>query len=259
MQAFISDIHSNVEALTACLAEIDRLQCKRIVCLGDIIGYGPEPRATLKTVMQRAEFSLLGNHEHGAMYNAADFNPRARAAIDWTRNQLSRRDCPREENTQFWNYLDRMPKEHREGAVLYVHGSPRDPVREYLMPRDATDRQKMDECFAVMGDARLCFVGHSHVPGVYLKSGTFLMPAEIGMQWQVSEPAMINIGSVGQPRDGDPRSSFVTYEPGSGGLGALGGVVRFHRVPYDVATTQAKIRAIPDLPDYLADRLGQGR
>jgi diadenosine tetraphosphatase ApaH/serine/threonine PP2A family protein phosphatase len=255
MLALISDIHSNVEALTACLQEIDRLGCKRIVCLGDVIGYGPEPRETLRTVMQRAEFSLLGNHEHGAMFYASDFNPRARAAIDWTRDQLSRRDCPREENTRFWNYLDRMPKEHREGRMLFVHGSPRDPVREYLVPRDATDGQKMSECFARMGDARLCFVGHSHVPGVYLQSGGFLLPADIGMQWQVSEPAMVNIGSVGQPRDGDPRLSFVTYD----GTDGTDGVVRFHRVAYDVEATMAKIRAIPELPDYLADRLAQGR
>jgi diadenosine tetraphosphatase ApaH/serine/threonine PP2A family protein phosphatase len=255
MLAFISDIHSNVEALTVCLREIDRLQCKRVVCLGDIIGYGPEPRETLRTIMQRAEFSLLGNHEHGAMFYASDFNPRARAAIDWTRDQLSRRDCPREENMKFWNYLDRMPKEHREGQMLLVHGSPRDPVREYLVPRDATDRQKMDECFAKMGDAKLCFVGHSHVPGVYLKSGGFLMPAEIGMEWKVTEPAMVNIGSVGQPRDGDPRSSFVTYSGSDG----TDGVVRFHRLEYDVPATMAKIRAIPELPDYLAERLAQGR
>ena len=255
MLAFISDIHSNVEALTTCLAEIDRLQCKRIVCLGDVIGYGPEPRETLRLVMQRAEFSLLGNHEHGAMFYASDFNPRARAAIDWTRDQLSRRDCPREENMKFWNYLDKMQKEHREGKMLFVHGSPRDPVREYLVPRDATDKQKMAECFEKMGDAKLCFVGHSHVPGVYLRSGGFLMPAEIGGEWKVSEPAMVNIGSIGQPRDGDPRLSFVTYD----GTDGTDGVVRFHRLAYDVEAVMAKIRAIPELPDYLADRLAQGR
>jgi hypothetical protein len=79
-----------------------------------VIGYGPQPRDTLRTIMQRCEFSLLGNHEHGAMFYASDFNPRARAAIDWTRDQLSRRDCPRDENMKFWNYLDQMKKEHRE-------------------------------------------------------------------------------------------------------------------------------------------------
>jgi diadenosine tetraphosphatase ApaH/serine/threonine PP2A family protein phosphatase len=254
MIAFLSDIHSNMEALSVCLQEVERLGCKRIVCLGDVIGYGPQPREALATIMQRAEFSILGNHEHGAMFYASDFNPRARAAIEWTRDQLSRRDRPRDENIRFWTYLDGMAKEKREGRMLFVHGSPRDPVREYLVPRDAGDQDKMDECFAKMGDARLCFVGHSHVPGVYLRSGRFLKPADIGMEWRVDEQAMINIGSVGQPRDGDPRSSFVTYD-GDGEAGT----VRFHRLEYDVATTMAKIRAIPELPDYLADRLAEGR
>lgn len=250
MIAFISDIHSNTEALGACLAEIDRLGCDRILCLGDIIGYGPEPRATLLTVMQRAELSLLGNHEHGAMFYASDFNPRARAAIDWTRDQLNRRDAPREENMRMWNYLDSMPQEHREGELLLVHGSPRDPVREYLVPRDAQDTAKLDECFSLMGQAKLCFVGHSHVPGVYPKSGGFLAPADVGGEYRVDGQAMVNIGSVGQPRDGDPRASFATLGDG---------VVRFHRVDYDFRATMAKIRAVPELPGYLADRLEQGR
>ena len=254
MIAFLSDIHSNIEALSVCLAEIEEQGADRLICLGDVIGYGPQPRDALRTIMDRCEFSLLGNHEHGAMFYASDFNPRARQAIDWTRDQLSRRDCPREENTAFWQYLDGMKKEHREASMLFVHGSPRDPVREYMVPRDALDQQKMGECFAKMGDASLCFIGHSHVPGVFTKSGQFLLPSEIDMQWQVDEPAIVNVGSVGQPRDGDPRSSFVTYD-GDG----TNGTVRFHRVAYDVATTMQKIRGIEELPEYLADRLEQGR
>jgi diadenosine tetraphosphatase ApaH/serine/threonine PP2A family protein phosphatase len=251
MIAFISDIHSNTEALSACLRVIDELRADRIFCLGDIIGYGPEPRQTLLTVMQRAEFSLLGNHEHGAMFYASDFNPKARAAIDWTRDQLNRKDRPRDENMRMWNYLDGMQKEFREGEILCVHGSPRDPVREYLVPRDAADKPKMDECFQLMGKARICFVGHSHVPGIYPKSGGFLTPAELGSSYQFgAEPVIVNIGSVGQPRDGDPRSSFVTFD---------GKTVRFHRVEYDFQATMAKIRAVPELPEHLAERLAQGR
>jgi len=251
MIAFISDIHSNTEALSACFAEIDRLGCSRIQCLGDVIGYGPEPRETLMMVMERCEFSLLGNHEQGAMFYASDFNPKARAAIEWTREQLPRRDCPRAENRRLWDYLGDMPTEKREGDTLLVHGSPRDPVKEYLVPRDAEDLEKMNGCFERMGDARLCFVGHSHVPGVYQPGGRFLAPAEIDNTFQVGDgPAIVNIGSVGQPRDGDTRASFATYD---------GDVVRFHRVEYDHAATADKIRAVPELPDYLADRLAQGR
>ncbi len=253
MIAFISDIHSNTEALDACLQAIDSLAVDRILCLGDVIGYGPEPRATLLKVMKRAEFSMIGNHEHAAMgYNASDFNPRARQALDWTRDQLNRRDAPRQENMQLWNYLDQMHKEgFREGEMLLVHGSPRDPIREYLVPRDAMDLDKMRGCFEVMADARVCFVGHSHVPGVYPESGGFLRPDEIEDFYELgAERVIVNVGSVGQPRDGDNRASFVTFD---------GKSVRFHRVEYDYKQTMAKIRAIPELPDYLADRLAEGR
>lgn len=251
MIAFISDIHSNTEALDVVLAEIDRLGCERILCLGDVIGYGPEPRETLLKVMEVCELSLLGNHEQGCMHHAPDFNPKARQAIDWTRDQLNRRDRARQENFAFWTYLDRMALEYREGEMLLVHGSPRDPVREYMVPRDAGDVEKMRGCFERFGEARVCFVGHSHVPGVYPESGGFLAPDAVPDGWRVAtERAIVNIGSVGQPRDGDPRASFATYDDG---------VVRFHRVAYPVEATMAKIRAIPQLPDYLADRLAQGR
>jgi len=251
MIAFISDIHSNTEALGACLAEIDRLGCKRIQCLGDVIGYGPEPRETLFTVIDRCEFSLLGNHEHGAMFYASDFNPKARAAIEWTRDQLQRRDRPRDENRKLWDYLGDMKTTHRENGTLLAHGSPRDPVKEYLVPRDAADLDKMNGCFAEMGDARVCFVGHSHVPGVYLPGGSFQSPTDVGDEFVLGAPkTIINIGSVGQPRDGDIRASFCTLD---------GDTVRFHRVAYDVEATMAKIRAVPELPDFLADRLAVGK
>ena len=223
----------------------------RILCLGDVIGYGPEPRETLSRVMEVAELSLLGNHEHGCMQYASDFNPRARAAIDWTRDQLNRRDLPRDENFRFWNYLDSMPREHREDGLLLVHGSPRDPVKEYITPGDAGDATKMQGCFARFGDAQLCFIGHSHVPGVYPESGGFLEPGTLPQGWVAGDQrAMINVGSVGQPRDGDVRAAFTTFD---------GERVRFHRVDYDYQATMAKIRAIDGLPDYLADRLAKGR
>ena len=251
MTALISDIHSNIEALESVLTEIRRIGVQRILCLGDVIGYGPEPRETLLRVIGVAELCLLGNHENGCMQYASDFNPKARAAIDWTREQLNRRDRPRDENFKLWTYLDGMKKEHREGVALFVHGSPRDPVKEYIVPKDAEDRAKMQECFARFGEARVCFVGHSHVPGVYPESGGFLPPSALPDGWPIErERAIVNIGSVGQPRDGDPRASFVSFD---------GKVARFHRVSYDFETTMQKIRGVAELPDYLADRLAQGR
>ena len=250
MIAFISDIHSNTEALSVCLDRIKQLGAERVVCLGDVIGYGPEPLATLTVVMQACEFSLLGNHEEGCMYYTPDFNPRARAAIEWTKDQLNRHQ-PREERLRFWKYIGEMKKSHREGRLLFVHGSPKDPVKEYIVPRDAQDREKMTEWFAKMEDAQLCFVGHSHVPGLYLESGQYLPPNAVDGRFKADgQRAIVNIGSVGQPRDGDPRASFVTFD---------GKEVVFHRLDYDFRATMAKIRAVPQLPEYLAERLAQGR
>ena len=152
---------------------------------------------------------------------------------------------------RMWNYLGEMKETHSEDGMLLVHGSPRDPVRDYMVPQDGEDTSKMAECFAKMNGARLCFVGHSHVPGVYPESGGYLRPGDVGDAYAVEQGrALINVGSVGQPRDGDPRASFVTFD---------GERVRFHRVAYDHEATMAKIRAIAELPDFLADRLAQGR
>lgn len=251
MIAFISDIHSNTAALEACLEKIQELGCARIICLGDVIGYGPEPRETLKRIMDVCERSIVGNHEHGSLFYASDFNPKARAALDWTREQLNRRDCDRAENMAFWNYLGEMPDRYREDNFLLVHGSPRDPIKEYMVPKDGADTEKLAGCFALFDGAQVCFIGHSHVPGVYPEGGGFKRPDEIGQQWDVNQArCMVNVGSVGQPRDGDTRASFVTFD---------GNTVHFHRVEYDIASTQEKIRAVPELPDYLAERLAAGR
>lgn len=251
MFAFVSDIHSNTGALGVCLEKIRGLEVDRILCLGDVIGYGPEPRETLLTTMEVCELSIIGNHEHGCMFYASDFNPKARAALDWTRDQLNRRDCDRGENMNMWNYLSDMKERYREDNFLLVHGSPRDPIREYMVPRDCEDREKMAGCFELFDGAQICFVGHSHVPGVYPESGGFLSPDQLSGVYELGdERVLVNIGSVGQPRDGDSRASFVTFD---------GEKVQFHREAYDIEATQRKIRAVAELPDYLADRLAQGR
>jgi diadenosine tetraphosphatase ApaH/serine/threonine PP2A family protein phosphatase len=252
MLALISDIHSNTEALAAVLADIDRQEIRRILCLGDVIGYGPEPRETLEKVMERCEVTLLGNHEHGAMFYASDFNPKARAAIEWTKARLNDSAFPRDANFRLWNYISEMPETKVLGDVLLVHGSPKDPVRDYTLPGDVADGAKMRERFERMGNCRVCFVGHSHLPGVYEEGTGFKAPRDLGGVFRLGErKAIVNIGSVGQPRDGDPRASYCTYDE-------AGRSVSFHRIAYDVQSTQAKIRKT-ELPDYLAERLALGR
>ncbi|PIE25724.1 MAG: phosphoesterase [Planctomycetota bacterium] len=254
MLAFVSDIHGNAEALNQVWAKIERQSVQGIYCLGDVIGYGPEPRECLLAVIERCEMAILGNHEQGALYYASDFNPKARKAIDWTKAQLNAGE--RDENFRLWNYISDMPETYVFSAggtrILLAHGSPRDPVREYLMPPDGGDEMKMRGCFEKMGRAQLCLVGHSHVPGVFTQSGGFRSPAEFGGSFQLEdEKAIVNIGSVGQPRDGDPRASYVCFDPEAR-------VVHFYRVEYEVERTMAKIRGT-ELDEYLAQRLASGR
>ena len=249
LRAIISDLHSNTEALEAVLADIEKRGCERIVCLGDVIGYGPEPRETLKRVSDW-EVTLLGNHEEACMYHPEGFNERARIALEWTRDQLNRRDTPPEENYKLWSLIGAMPTTHQIDNALLVHGSPRDPVREYMLPRDAQDLGKMREVFERM-PCDFCFVGHSHVPGVYTEQPAFLTPSRYPDGYRRTQgKALVNVGSVGQPRDGDTRASYATFD---------GEAVFFHRVEYDFRKTQQKILATGVLPRYLAARLQEGR
>ena len=155
-----------MEAITVAIAEAKRRGAKRIVCLGDVIGYGACPREALNLVRQKCEWCLFGNHEEALLSGGEDFNEKARAAIEWTRSVLSSRDFPREENYAIWDFLDALQSqtERREENAMFVHGSPFDPVREYVMPRDSRNAQKMARIFGKQ-DRQLCFVGHSHVPG----------------------------------------------------------------------------------------------
>jgi diadenosine tetraphosphatase ApaH/serine/threonine PP2A family protein phosphatase len=249
--ALISDLHSNMEAIRAVLDHVASQGIDRVVCLGDVIGYGPEPVAALRLV-KGFEVCLRGNHEEALLYVAEDFNEKARMALDWTRDQLNSESLGKDERYELWNLLsDVMLVEHRLEDALLVHGSPRDPIREYMLPRDAQNLRKMGEIFERM-DRALCFVGHSHVPGVYPQAGGFVSPREApdGFRVKPGTKALVNVGSVGQPRDGDNRACYATWD---------GETVRFHRVPYDYEATMRKIYASGGLPRYLADRLKVGK
>jgi len=249
--AIISDLHANIPALEAVLRDIERRRADQILCLGDVIGYGPQPRETLQRAREW-QLNLLGNHEHAALYYAEDFNERARIALDWTRSQLNSKDFPPEENSRLWEFIDGMQERSQIENALLVHGSPRDPVREYMLPRDARDSAKMAEIFErFLPGCGFCFVGHSHVPGVYTEQPSFLAPARVPQGFTLQGgKALINVGSVGQPRDGDVRASYATYD---------GETVWFHRVEYDFRVTQRRIVETNVLPHYLARRLEEGR
>lgn len=246
--AIISDIHSNLEALRAVLEDIEARNCSEIICLGDVVGYGPDPRACVKKAMEFSH-TLLGNHEEATLFVPAWFNEKAKIAVEWTRLQISEGDDGIS-SSDLWNFLGDLKTTARRGDVLFVHGSPRKPTMEYIREMDARfDHEKMDEIFSMID--RLCFVGHSHLPGIFTPNYRFLRPSKIGGAVRLGDDkAVINVGSVGQPRDGDPRACYVTVE---------GEVIRWHRVEYDTEMTAAKILRASGLPDSNGDRLRDGR
>ncbi len=248
--AIVSDIHANLEALEVVLADIRKKMIKEIICLGDIIGYGPNPRECLQQLMH-CKVVLMGNHEEAVLYYGEDFNPKAREAIDWTRDQLNLPGKPKEENYDLWNFLGIMEQLVVTDEAMFVHASPRDPTKEYVTPEDTKKNpEKLREIFDRF--ERICFIGHSHIAGVYTQELRYIDPKTIGNEYRIEEgrKALINTGAVGQPRDGDPRASYVTYD---------GRTVRFHRLEYDCNKTMEKIYKEERLPNYLADRLAVGR
>ena len=137
----------------------------------------------------------------------------------------------------------------RENGTLYVHGSARNPLNEYVFPEDIYNARKLEKIFVLI--EKYCFQGHTHVPGVFTQDGRFLGPTELGHRYPLAaEKVMVNVGSVGQPRDGDPRACYVIVEDG---------VVNFRRVDYPVDTTVQKIYDTPELDNFLGDRLREGR
>lgn len=269
--AIISDIHSNLEALRAVLDDIERRGILEIVCLGDVIGYGPNPRECLDLVRERARLCLMGNHDHAVLYEPTNFNIAAERAAFWTRQMIENEADPPQRG-QRWNFLGKLPVRVREGDILYVHASPRRPINEYIFPEDVfTNPQKVIANFERL-DARLCFVGHTHQPGVFLDDPYFDPPNELpDAPYYVieDERAIINVGSVGQPRDRDPRASYVIVYPREAGERTAGRAgrngacsvdqIEFVRLEYDIDTTVQKILAEPMLDDMLGHRLYDGR
>ncbi len=245
-RAIISDIHGNIEALTAVLADIETQGISEIYCLGDVVGYGPNPRECIDRCREFA-LTLLGNHDNGALFDPEGFSSGAERAIFWTRSQLEQTE--HDGAKERWDFLAGLPRTHREGDFMFVHGSPRSPLNEYVFPEDVYNQRKIERIFGFI--QKYCFQGHTHVPGVFTENFRFYSPSEFSNTYTLGEQKlMINVGSVGQPRDSDPRGSYVILE---------GNEVEFRRVEYDPAPTRKKILGIAELDDFLGDRLLEGR
>lgn len=240
--AILSDIHGNLEALECVLADIQKLGIDRIFCLGDIIGYGPNPRECIDRCRE-FDVCLLGNHDNGALFDPDGFSRGAEQAIFWTRGELENSDvagC-----TDRWDFLAQLPRTYRDGDLMFVHGSARNPLEEYVFPEDIYNQRKIDRIFGFI--QKYCFQGHTHVPGVFTENCRFYSPTDISNQYQLGDQKlMINVGSVGQPRDNDPRSCYVVLS---------GNEIEYRRVEYPFEKTKEKILNIEELDNFLGERL----
>ena len=250
--AIISDLHSNREALEAVFAHIQDSGITTIYCLGDVIGYGPEPEFCVDLVRGHAQLCLMGNHDEALFRDASDFNPHARGAIEFTRSRMQPAWYSSGEKKARWKWLKNLPLTHAEGRFLFVHGSPRDPVREYVLSTDGfLNPDKLRAVFDSFEGVALG--GHTHHPGMHDENLRFhgLNGADsLTLPIPTDRKAFINVGSVGQPRDSDNRACYAVLEQTE---------VTWHRVPYDFDATAEKIRRSSGLSEVLARRLALGK
>lgn len=238
----IADIHANLAAFERCLEEIGPVH--EFWCMGDVVGYGPQPNECIERLSASPHVCVAGNHDLGAVGIAdlSDFNEEAREACMWTEGQLS------EANSE---YLKSLPQRATPAeGVLMVHGSPRDPIWEYVL-----SSWQADEIFREFKEG-LVLVGHSHVPFIFESSGGApaelvpLMEGELISLDPEKSKYVVNPGGVGQPRDRDPRASFMIFDSAHWTL-------EYRRTDYDIEDTKKKMRAA-GLPSRLAARLSQG-
>jgi predicted phosphodiesterase len=254
MIAILSDIHANFEALQVVLERCEKLGVKEYWCLGDVIGYGPDPVEVTRIARKKFDVSLMGNHEEALVTGRHRFNPYAAQAIDWTRQNLRQSDKfhlfgPASPGHLKW-YEERKPFVLK-GNVLLVHGSIYDPVHDYVdEPENPVESEQMIKTLERdFSGFDLCFAGHNHSPFMATMVG-ILYPHDRHNRFVIPKghKAYICVGSVGQPRDNDCRASFATFD---------GEAVQYHRLEYDVAKTAKKI-IDQGLNAFLAERLQRG-
>ncbi len=292
--AIISDIHGNLEALQIVLADIARREVDEIICLGDILGYGPNPLECVDLVAERCSWSLMGNHDYAVLYEPTNFNSVAKRAAYWTRAQLdAAAELDPASGNRRLDFLNRIrPRVRYQSAYVCVHGSVRKPINEYIFENDISDDpRKLADIFdriddeVAIGDRMVrgrCIVGHTHVPGIFqwtaedgadftraialgtggdadpldeIGGGENQDPFHVGSHvFDPDEKSIVNPGSVGQPRDFDERASYAILDTSTEDHR-----MDFFRVPYDIDAVADKIYAIAELDDWLGDRLAEGR
>ncbi len=252
--AILSDVHGNLEALTAVIDDIRGQGVRTIYNLGDTVGYGPDPAACIDLVDAACAVNLCGNHDYAVLFDAEGFNPIAKKSVDGHRKLL----LPSPENDDHeagrrWAWLSNLEPMLEDGGFEAMHGSPRQPITEYVLPSDPEmDPLKISDVFSAMSQP-VAFVGHTHFPGVLEENNeSFLMLSAISNRYRMRDGvrAIVNVGSVGQPRDRNPRSCYLIYD---------GEYITYRRVEYDVEKTVQKILSLPDIHPASGLRLRDGR
>ncbi len=238
--AYISDIHANLEALEAVFRDIDKQKVQNIYFMGDVVGYGANPNECAKLVKNNCDLCIAGNHDHAALgiTDISVFNERAAEAIMWTFEAM---------NEETSTFLEKQPftREIESQDVYLAHGSPYDP-EDWLYVLSMEDVERSLDAQS----SRICLVGHSHRPFVAeRKSDGELMIHPMWVMLTEGSRYIMNVGSVGQPRDRDPRSSYLIIDDE---------IAELQRVEYDIPTTQRKILDA-GLPEQLARRIALGR
>lgn len=238
--AVFGDIHSNLEALEAVLDDCRKEGVTDFLCTGDVVGYNACPRECLKIVRDLGCPVVMGNHDHyvSSCRNLADFNPHAAAVIEWTRGQLIDSEI---------SYLSSLPFTATSAGISLVHATMDGPqefgyVFDHLQAEAHFSHQITP----------LCFHGHTHCPMIYEKQigAVYRIDAQ-DFKLPMGRKYFINVGSVGQPRDGDPRAAYVIYDQANR-------LVKFRRIEYDIQAAQERIR-LANLPERLAERLAVGQ
>jgi diadenosine tetraphosphatase ApaH/serine/threonine PP2A family protein phosphatase len=239
----ISDIHANLTAFEAVLADAKarNLDYDVVWCLGDVVGYGPDPEACVDLLRTLPHVCLAGNHDWAVLgkLDLETFNENANLAIQWTRDQLSADNL---------RYLQARPERIELGEFMLVHASPRKPIWEYVL-----DIPTAEENFAYL-NMPFCLVGHTHVPMMFTRDSKSVRASypehNLPAMLRRANQYIINAGSVGQPRDGDPRAAYAI-------LDVTGPTWTPYRVAYDVAAVQTRMRAA-GLPEKLIARIEKG-
>ena len=239
IHAIVSDIHGNLEALEAVLADLERHRPASLVCLGDFVGYGASPNECIDRLRPRVEHALVGNHDLAACgkLQLSDFNHNAAVAARWTERAL------RPDNHE---YLRGLPFSARWRDMLLVHASPARPEDWHYVLSIADAREEL-ESYA----EAVCFIGHSHYPGAFDLQGDHLRYTRAPeIRLEKGHRYLVNVASVGQPRDGDPRAGYLQFDEADG-------VLRHVRLEYDVDGAMKRIQEA-GLPRFLAERLQWG-